>query len=447
MSPTMAKPAPPSPTASTASAAVAYQRDEAFARHMDDVDPLRRFREQFHIPRRPPPNGEPVIYFAGNSLGLQPKSGRALVEQELDDWARLGVDAHFDGRNPWYPYHEQFRDIGARLVGARVGSGEVVMMNSLTVNLHLMMVSFFRPMKSRFRILIEDPVFPSDLYAVKTHLRTRDLDPATALLTIRPREGEHIVRTEDIEALLAREGDSIALALLAGVNFFTGQAMDMHRITAAGHRAGCVVGFDLAHAAGNLDMHLHEWDVDFAVWCSYKYLNSGPGAVAGCFVHERHGNNPELLRYGGWWGNDPSTRFKMQLIPDFVPQAGAEGWQLSNPPILSMAPLKASLNIFDEATMPALREKSLKLTGYLRYLLDLKPASSWQVITPREPEAHGCQLSIMVHDHPRERFQALEAAGVVCDFREPNVIRVAPTPLYNTFHEVWRFAEILARQV
>lgn len=427
------------------SAAMEYQTDEAFSLHKDEIDPLRAYRDRFHIPKRK--SGEPTIYFCGNSLGLQPKSARALIEQELDDWAALGVDAHFDGRNPWYPYHEQFSRIGERLVGGKAGAGEVVMMNSLTVNLHLMMVSFFRPTKSRFRILIEDPVFPSDIYAVKTHLRTRGLDPATSLITISPRAGEAIVRTEDVEALLARDGESIALVMMAGVNFLTGQAIDMQRIAAAGHRAGCMVGFDLAHAAGNLHMRLHEWNVDFAVWCSYKYLNSGPGAVAGCFVHEKHGRNADLQRYAGWWGNDPKTRFKMHLIPDFTPQPGADGWQLSNPPILALAPLRASLDIFDEATLPALRVKSLRLTGYLRYLLDQKPATSWTVVTPHEDDAHGAQLSIMVHDHPRERFKALEAEGVVCDFREPNVIRVAPTPLYNTFHECWRFAEILARQI
>ncbi len=428
----------------TTIASTRYEQGESFALHMDDIDPLRSYRGRFHIPRRK--SGEHVIYFCGNSLGLQPKSARALIEQELDDWAALGVDAHFDGRNPWYPYHEQFRDMGARLVGAN--PGEVVMMNSLTVNLHLMMVTFFQPTKSRFRILIEDPVFPSDIYAVKTHLRTRGLDPSDALLTISPRPGEEVIRTEDVEVLLGgTEGESIALVMMAGVNFFTGQAIDMQRIAAAAHRAGCMVGFDLAHAAGNLDMRLHDWNVDFAVWCSYKYLNSGPGAVAGCFVHERHGKNLDLPRFAGWWGNNPATRFKMHLIPEFQASEGADGWQLSNPPILAMAPLRASLDIFDEATMPALRAKSLKLSGYLRFLLDQKPSSFWNIVTPRDDAARGAQLSIMVHDHPRERFKALEAEGVVCDFREPNVIRVAPTPLYNTFHECWRFAEILSGQV
>lgn len=423
----------------------AFQTDEAFARHMDETDPLRSYRDLFLMPRRA--SGEPVIYFCGNSLGLQPKTTRAEIERELDDWASLGVDAHFHGRNPWYPYHEQFREMGARLVGGKAGGHEVVMMNSLTVNLHLMMVSFYQPTKSRFKMLIEDPVFPSDIYAVKTHIRTRGLDPNDALLIVKPRPGETVIHTEDVESVIAREGDSIALVMMAGVNFFTGQVIDMQRITAAAHRAGCNVGFDLAHAAGNVELELHDWNVDFAVWCSYKYLNAGPGAVAGCFVHERHGHNSLLQRYGGWWGNDPATRFKMHLIPDFLPQSGADGWQLSNPPILAMAPLRASLEIFDRASMQSLRAKSVLLSGYLRFLLDQMPSSLWTVITPREHAARGAQLSIMVHDHPHERFKALEAGGVVCDFREPNVIRIAPTPLYNTYHECWRFADILAGQV
>jgi len=419
-----------------------YRNDEPFARDLDVADPLGSYRDQFHIPKHH--TGKSAIYLCGNSLGLQPKSARAIVDQELNDWANLAVEAHFQGRTPWYSYHEVFREMGARLVGAK--PGEVVMMNSLTVNLHLMLVSFFRPEGRRTKILIDDPCFPSDIYAVKTHLETRGLDPEKHLAIAKPRSGEHCLRTEDIESLLKREGDSIALILLAGVNFFTGQAMDMARITEIGHRHGCVVGFDLAHAAGNLAMRLHEWNVDFACWCSYKYLNSGPGAVAGCFVHEKHGMNPDIARFGGWWGNDPETRFKMHLQPEFVPREGADGWQLSNPPILAMAPLKASLEIFDAAGIENLRMKSLRLTGYLRFLLDEISTDWWQIITPREPEAHGCQLSMLVKDHPRERFKALEAAGVMCDFREPNVIRVAPTPLYNTFHDCWRFAQILAEQ-
>jgi kynureninase len=419
-----------------------FRRDESFAMEMDAADPLREYREQFLIPKRA--SGEPVIYFCGNSLGLQPTKAREYVQQELNDWARLAVDAHFEGKTPWYSYHEVFGEAGARLVGAR--PGEVVMMNSLTVNLHLMMVTFYQPTTERYKILIEDPAFPSDLYAVKSHLRTRGLDPDKALLVAKPRSGEHCIRTEDLETLLEREGRSIALVMLGGVNFLTGQAFDIARITEVGHRHGCIVGWDLAHAAGNLALRLHDWNVDFAAWCSYKYLNSGPGAVAGCFVHERHGKNPrnDLPRFAGWWGNDPQTRFKMHLIPEFVPREGADGWQVSNPPILSMAPLRASLELFDAAGMNALRAKSLRLTSYLRHLLEAQAdGGRWQIITPQDPEAHGCQLSILVNDQPRQKFKQLEEAGVVCDFREPNVIRVAPVPLYNTFHEVWRFAQLM----
>jgi len=420
-----------------AHAGLNFQTDEAFALTMDAADPLRTYRDEFLIPMRD--DGTPITYFAGNSLGLQPKKARQVVEQELDDWAKLAVDAHFKARTPWYSYHEVFRDAGARLVGAR--PGEVVMMNSLTINLHLMMVTFYQPTAERYKILIDEPTFPSDLYAVKSHARTRGLDPDKIVISAKPRSGEQCIRTQDIEALLEREGKSIALVMLAGVNFFTGQAYDIPRITEAAHRHGCVVGWDLAHAAGNLAMRLHDWNVDFAVWCSYKYLNSGPGAIAGCFVHERHGKNVDLPRFAGWWGNDPATRFKMQLIPQFTPRKGADGWQVSNPPILSMAPLKASLELFDSAGMNALRAKSLKLTGYLRFLVEQNSREDFEVITPHEDEAHGCQLSILVKNQPRQKLKSLEEAGVVCDFREPNVIRVAPTPLYNTFHEIWRFAK------
>jgi kynureninase len=409
------------------------------ARALDAQDPLRAYREEFLIPTRP--DGEPVIYLCGNSLGLQPKRARSIVEQELDDWGTLGVEGHFKGHSPWYSYHEVFRETGARLVGAR--PGEVVMMNSLTVNLHLMMVSFFRPTPERHKILMDWPAFPSDIYAIKTHLRTRGIDPDDGLIIMEPREGEHTLRTEDIEQRIRAEGDSIALVLLAGVNFFTGQVMDMSRITACAHRHGCLVGFDCAHAAGNVPMSLHDWEVDFACWCSYKYLNAGPGAIAGCFVHERHGADAECPRYGGWWGNDPETRFMMHLQPEFIAKPDADGWQLSNPPILAMAPLRASLELFDKAGMTALRAKTLALTPYLRTLIEQADPHGFEIITPREPDAHGCQLSILVHDAPKERFAALEKAGVVCDFREPNVIRVAPVPLYNTFEDAWRFARIL----
>ncbi|MHC4220522.1 MAG: kynureninase [Planctomycetota bacterium] len=416
-----------------------FEPDESFALRLDEHDPLREFRARFHLPPRP--DGEPAIYFCGNSLGLQPTSVQANLEQELEAWARLAVDAHLGGRRPWYSYHEIFSDSVARLVGAR--PGEVVIMNSLTVNIHLMLVSFFQPTPDRHCILMEHPAFPSDLYAIRTHLRGRGLDPADSVVQIRPRAGEHTVRTEDLETLLDEQGPRIALVWLGGVNFFTGQVFDMPRITAAARRHGCVVGFDLAHAAGNVPLQLHDWDVDFAAWCSYKYLNAGPGAVAGCFVHERHGADGRLPRYAGWWGDDPETRFQMHLKEDFVAQPGAAGWQISNPPILAMAPLRASLDIFDEAGMEALRRKSVLLTGYLRYLLERAPSERFEIITPAEPDAQGCQLSVLVHDQPHTHHEALLAEGVVCDFREPNVIRVAPAPLYNTFHEVWRFSRIL----
>ena len=391
-------------------------------------------------------DGKPLIYLAGNSLGLMPKSAKQLVEQELDDWARLAVDAHLDGTTPWYSYHETLREPAARLVGAK--PNEVVCMNSLTVNLHLMMATFYRPTKSRFKIMMEEPAFPSDTYAIKSQILHHGFDPSEGLVLARPREGEFAIRQDDIEAVLEKQGDQIALVLFAGVNFFTGQLFDLEKITASAQKRGCTVGIDLAHAAGNVPLALHDWNVDFAVWCSYKYLNSGPGAVAGAFVHERHAHNRELPRLAGWWGNDPATRFRMQLEPEFVPVPSADAWQISNPPIFSMAPLRASLSIFDEAGgMEALRTKSIKLTGYLQFLLQSEPAGRqkrYTVITPHETNERGCQLSILVHEHPKELFGKLEAADVKCDFREPNVIRAAPTPLYNTFHEVWRFAKILA---
>jgi kynureninase len=424
----------------TRGASVAAQ-GEAAARRLDAADPLAAYRSQFELPRGR--DGAALVYFCGNSLGLQPKEARRIVEQELADWARLAVDAHFRGTTPWYSYHETFRESGARLVGAR--PGEVVMMNGLTVNLHLMMVSFYRPEGRRCKVLIDWPAFPSDLYAVQTHVASRGIDPAEAILTAAPRAGEATLRMDDVVDQIAERGDEIALVLFSGVNYLTGQLMDMSRIAAAARARGCAVGFDLAHAAGNVPLRLHDWDADFACWCSYKYLNAGPGAVAGCFVHERHGGGAAPLpRFGGWWGNDPATRFRMHLEPTFVPRSGADGWQLSNPPILAMAPLRASLEMFDRAGMDALREKSLRLTGFLRECLEARRADDLEIITPSDPAAHGAQLSIVVRDRPRERFEALERTGVIGDFREPNVIRVAPVPLYNTFTEAWRFAEMLA---
>lgn len=402
-----------------------HDATEAYARGLDERDPLARFRERFCYPPG-------TVYFCGNSLGLQPVAARAMIEQELDDWANLAVDAHLKGRRPWYSYHELFAASAARLVGAT--PREVVMMNSLTVNIHLMMVSFFRPAGARTKVLMEHPAFPSDIYAVRTHLRTRGLDPDASIIRVAPRDGEHTIRTEDVERTLDEHGAEIALVWLPGVSFVTGQVFDMEAITTAAKRHGCTVGFDLAHAAGNVPLRLHDWGVDFACWCSYKYLNGGPGAVGGCFVHERHGGNPDLPRYAGWWGDDPATRFDMHLKNRFVPQPGAAGWQVSNPPILAMTALRASLDIFDEAGMEALREKSKMLTGYLRWLI----GDSCRIITPAD--AQGCQLSIVARDGIHG---TLVEQGFVCDFRPPNVIRVAPAPLYNTFHEAWRFAGAL----
>jgi kynureninase len=414
---------------------------EKFAQQLDGEDPLRSFRDQFHLPLGN--NGEPLIYFAGNSLGLMPKSAKQIVEQELEDWAKLGVDAHLKAKTPWYSYHETLREPTARLIGAL--PVEVICMNSLTVNLHLMMATFYRPTKSRFKILMEDPAFPSDTYAIKTQITHHRLDPRDALILARPRRGEFTVRIEDILDLIEKHGDELAVVLIGGVNFFTGQWFDFPTITAAAQKHGIAVGVDLAHAIGNVPLSLHDWNVDFAVWCSYKYLNAGPGAVAGAFVHERHATNTNLPRLAGWFGNDPNSRFRLHLEPEFIPVASADGWQISNPPILSMAPLRASLAIFEEAgRMESLRKKSIKLTSYLQFLLEDGGAGNrFNVITPREGSERGCQLSIQAQGHPKELFGKLEAAGVKCDFREPNVIRAAPTPLYNTFHEVWRFANIL----
>jgi len=417
----------------------AFTAEEAFARHLDSIDELAPQRERFHIP--PARDGRDSIYLCGNSLGLMPRAARSLVDQELEDWARLGVEGHFHATCPWYPYHEVFRETGARLVGAQ--AGEVVMMNSLTVNLHLLLVSFYRPTAERFRVIMEDGAFPSDTYAVKTHLRARGIDPEKALVLLAPREGEQLLRHDEIEQAIAREGDRLALVMLGGVNFRTGQVMEMARITAAAHRTGALCGFDLAHAAGNIPLELHAWNVDFACWCSYKYLNAGPGAIAGAFVHQRHAGNASIPRFGGWWGNDPATRFRMHLEPEFIPVASAESWQVSNPPILAMAPLRASLAIFDEVGMTALRRKSRVLTGYLEFLLREWMPQECRLISPSAPGERGCQLSIQVLSEARSRFKSLEASGVICDFREPDVIRVAPVPLYNSFLEVWRFAQIL----
>jgi len=419
--------------------ATSYDTTESWARDQDHSDPLASWRSKFHIPQL---NGRDSVYMTGNSLGLQPKSAREIVEQELDDWASLGVDGHLDGAHPWLPYHEWFREPSARLLGAK--PGEVVMMNSLTVNLHLLMVSFYRPTPVRHKIIIEDDAFPSDSYAVASQIACHGFDPATSLIRLTPRPGERTVRTEDIEAVLEREGPSTALVMLGGVNYLTGQWFHMERLTQAARAQGCVVGWDLAHATGNVPLQLHNWGADWAAFCTYKYLNSGPGAIAGAFVHERHAD-ADLPRFSGWWGADPATRFRMGK--DFTPAAGAEAWQLSNPPILSLAPVRASMTIFDEVGMDALRAKSLRLTGYLEFLLRERLGDRIDVWTPTDPAQRGAQISVSVRGASRIVHEALHEDGVVTDFREPDVIRVAPAPLYNTFHDVWALVEALSARV
>lgn len=414
-----------------------FEASAASAAEMDTLDPLGSLRNKFFIPRRP--DGEEVIYLTGNSLGLQPKTARRYVEQELKDWEKLGVNAHMHAKNPWLSYHEFLTEPMARVVGAM--PAETVVMNALTVNLHLMLVSFYRPTNERYKIIIEKGAFPSDQYAVESQIKFHCGNVDGSLIELVPRDGESALRTEDIIETVEREGERVALVILGGVNYYTGQAFDMAAITAAGHRKGAIVGFDLAHAAGNLDLRMHDWDVDFAVWCSYKYLNGGPGAVGGAFVHERHATSFDLPRFAGWWGNNKDTRFLMG--PDFNCLSGAEGWQLSNPPILQMAAMRASLEIFDEAGMPALIEKSRKLTGYLEFLIDEIADKRISIITPRDPSQRGCQLSIGIQKVGKALYDKLVARGVSVDWREPSVIRAAPAPLYNSFSDVRGFAEIL----
>ncbi len=404
------------------------------AQRLDENDPIRDSRALFRIPKNS--DGTDQVYLCGNSLGLQPVTAESYVYEVLDDWKTFGVEGHFRALHPWMNYHELLTDKMARIVGGL--PEEVVCMNSLSVNLHLLMVSFYRPSGSRYKILVEERAFPSDRYAVASQVRFHGYDPDDAVVTFAPREGEDTLRLEDLDALLAREGSSIALILLGGVQYYSGQALDMQYIAGLGHRHGCVVGFDLAHAAGNIPLSLHDWDADFAAWCSYKYLNAGPGSTAGIFIHQRHLNDPSIPRFEGWWGTKKSTRFRME--PVFDPIAGAEAWQNSNPAILPMAALRASLEIFDSAGMDAIRAKSVKLTGYLRDLLVTKHTRRFSIITPAVPGERGCQLSIHVYDNGNAAFDVLHKAGIVCDWREPGIIRVAPAPLYNTFADVFAFA-------
>lgn len=417
-----------------------FEKSIRFARQLDKEDTLRSFRNQFHIPTIA---GKRAIYFTGNSLGLQPKVTREFITEELDTWAKLAVEGHFDGKRPWLPYHKFFKKTLAEIVGAK--PSEVVAANQLTVNLHLMMVSFFRPTRARYKIICEQGAFPSDQYVLESQARFHHLNPDTCIVELRPRPDEHTLRTEDILQAIDDHSNALALVMLGGVQYYTGQRFDIAAITKAGHEAGAAVGFDLAHAVGNVPLQLHKNDVDFAVWCSYKYLNSGPGSVAGLFVHERHGKSFDLPRLAGWWGHNEKERFLMKK--GFKPMEGADGWQLSNFPILTGAAHLASLSIFQKAGMKNLRKKSELLTGFLFHLLqEMDPNGTlFKIITPADPKERGCQLSILMNENGKKVFTKLTRAGVIADWREPNVIRVAPVPLYNTFEEVFLFTKILKK--
>lgn len=414
-----------------------YQNTPEYAKSRDKQDSLSHFRNKFHIPKDK--NGEDVIYLCGNSLGLQPKLTSEYLEEELEAWSSLGVDGHTEGKHPWMPYHEFLTKNMAKIVGAK--PEEVVVMNTLTTNLHLMMVSFYRPTKERYKIVVEADAFPSDKYAVESQIKFHGFNPEDALIQWKPRKEDELNHLEDLEEILKNHGNEIALLMIGSPNYYTGQSFPLKKITELGHQYGCKVGFDLAHGAGNIQPDLHNSGADFAVWCTYKYLNSGPGSLGGCFVHERHANNKDLKRFAGWWGHNKKTRFNMRK--DFDPIPGAEGWQLSNPPILSMAAIRASLDIFAEAGFENLRKKSVELTGYLEFLMDEMKNDFVRVITPRNPDERGCQLSIQVKNADRSLHDKLTATGVISDWREPDVIRIAPTPLYNSFEDVFRFAQKL----
>ncbi|MEJ1241117.1 kynureninase [Chryseolinea sp. T2] len=413
-----------------------------FARQLDRTDPLRSYRSSFKIPKI---KGKNSVYFTGNSLGLQPQSTSQYIRQELDDWANLGVEGHFHAKRPWLYYHRLAKKSLARLTGAR--PSEVVAMNQLTVNLHLMMASFYQPTKSRFRIIAEAGAFSSDQYALETQLKWHGLDPSNALVEISPRAGENTLRTSDIVNTIIKNGDSLALVLLGGIQYYTGQFFDIKKITAAAHNVGAIAGFDLAHAIGNVPLSLHRDNVDFAVWCSYKYLNAGPGALAGAYVHEKYAHDRTLPRLAGWWGHDEGERFQMKK--GFIPMPGADGWQVSNVPIFQAAALLSALELFDNAGMSALRKKSVQLTGYLEYWLQKINADNryFSIITPDDPKQRGCQLSIFMKGHGKKISDALLRNGIITDWREPNVIRAAPVPFYNTYEDVYVFATTFKKEI
>lgn len=419
-----------------------FENTLSFAKKLDREDSLKSFRNQFEIPLV---NGKKSIYFTGNSLGLQPKSTKKFINEELQDWATLGVEGHLHSRRPWLYYHKFTKKALAQLVGAK--PLEVVAMNQLTVNLHLMMVSFYRPTKERFKIITEAGAFSSDQYTFESQLKWHGQHPEEALIELEPRAGEHTLHTEDIVQAIETHAPQLALVVFGGVQYYTGQFFNIKKITEAAHKAGAYAGFDLAHAVGNVPLNLHRDGVDFAVWCSYKYLNSGPGGIAGAFVHEHHAKNSDLHRFSGWWGHNEKERFQMKK--GFIPMPGVDGWQLSNFPILSGAAHLASLEIFQRADIKNLRKKSIALTGYLEFLLNkIDPnETTFTILTPKKIEERGCQLSIFIKKNGKKVFNALTKAGVIADWREPNVIRVAPVPLYNTFEEVFRFAEIFKKAI
>lgn len=415
-----------------------FQNTLEYANQLDAQDGLKHFRDSFYIPMA---GGKETVYFTGNSLGLQPKSTQDYVLNELEDWASFGVEGHFHARNPWMPYHEIFPQQLSKIVGCL--PNEVVVMNQLTVNLHLLLVSFYQPTKTKYKIICEAKAFPSDQYALESQVKFHGFDYDDAVVEVAPREGEHTIRTEDILAAIEQHKDSLALVMFGGVNYYTGQVFDMKTITGAAHKAGVYCGFDLAHAAGNVELYLHEWEVDFACWCSYKYLNSGPGGVSGVYIHEKHATNTDLKRFAGWWGYEKETRFKMDRGFKAIPTA--EGWQLSNAPILSMAAHKASLDIFEEAGMDKLHNKRKLLNAYLWFVVDEvnKQKRVFEIITLRNESEHGCQVSLLTNNNGKQIFDELTGQGVIADWREPNVIRIAPVPLYNSFEDVWRFGNIV----
>ncbi len=416
-----------------------FENNLNYAQKQDQKDSLKNYREKFLIPTNT--EGNELVYLCGNSLGLQPKKTAEYLDQELNDWAKFGVEGHTDAKNPWLPYHEFLTNSMAKIVGAK--PNEVVIMNSLTANLHFMMVSFYQPTKTKYKIIIESDAFPSDKYAVESQLKFHGFDANEGLILWKPREGEELCRFEDLEKIMKTQGDEIALIMIGNTNYYSGQSFPLKKITELGHQHNCIVGFDLAHGVGNIQPNLHDVGADFAVWCTYKYLNSGPGSLGGCFVHERHANNLDLNRFTGWWGHNKQTRFNMRH--DFDALSGAEGWQLSNPSILSMAAIRASLDVFEEAGFDNIIKKSKKLTGYLEYLIEELNDDRIHIITPKNPEERGCQLSIQVKSADKQLHTQLTNAGVISDWREPDVIRVAPAPLYNSFVDVYIFIERLKK--